>query len=118
MPSAVNSSSSPPASPLEPGSSSSAAGIGPVCRPPKSKAWPSSAADTCEPSVEPFDPTTSRAFGQPLVCRHSKEYHEFVDGLGLCSPGRWHPEQRGRMCSWRESNHAEGLTGYTQLRDF
>ncbi|CAE7430284.1 unnamed protein product, partial [Symbiodinium sp. CCMP2456] len=60
-------------------------------------------------SVAPFDPVTSRAFGQPLTCRHSKEYHEFVDGLGLCSPGRWRPEQRGRLCSWRESNHAEGL---------
>ena len=24
-------------------------------------------------------------------------------------PGRWRPEQRGRLCSWRESNHAEGL---------
>ena len=105
-PSAVDSSSFPPASP---GSSSSAGGIGPMRRPHKSKALPSSAADTCEPSVEPFDPATSRAFGQPLVCRHSKEYHEFVDGLGLCSPWRWRPEQRGRLCSWRESNHAEGL---------
>ena len=105
-PSAVDSSSFPPASP---GSSSSAGGIGPMRRPHKSKTFPSSAADTCEPSVEPFDPATSRAFGQPLVCRHSKEYHEFVDGLGLCSPWRWRPEQRGRLCSWRESNHAEGL---------
>ncbi|CAE7237298.1 unnamed protein product, partial [Symbiodinium microadriaticum] len=59
--------------------------------------------------VEPFDPFTSRAFGQPLTCRHAKEPHEFVDGLGLCSPGRWRPEQRGRLCSWGELCHAEGL---------
>ena len=109
VPSAVDNSSSPPASPLEPGSCSSAGGLGPVSGAPKSLALPSCPADTRVPSVEPFDPTTSRAIGQPLVCRHSKGYHEFVDGLGLCSPGRWRPEQRGRLCNWRESNHAEGL---------
>ena len=108
-PPAVDSFPFPPASPLEPGSCSPAGGIGPVSRAPLSLALPSYPADTCEPSVEPFDPTTSRAFGQPLVCRHSKGYREFVDGLGLCSPGRWRPKQRGRLCSWRESNHAEGL---------
>ena len=65
----------------------------------KSLALPSYPADACEPSVEPFDPTTSRAFGQPLVCRHSKGYHEFVDGLGLCSPGRCGDRSREGGCA-------------------
>ena len=91
-------------SPQEPGSCG-----GPFPSSPKSRGLPSSDPNADEPYVESFDPATSRAFGQPLVCRHAKEYHEFVDGLGLCSPGRWRPEQRGRLCSWRESNHAEGL---------
>ena len=65
----------------------------------KSLALPSYPADACEPTVEPFDPTTSRAFGQPLVCRHSKGYHEFVDGLGLCSPGRCGDRSREGGCA-------------------
>ena len=58
---------------------------------------------------EPFDPVATRTFGQPLTYRHAKDPHEFVDGLGLCSPGRWRTEQRGRLCSWSELSHAEGL---------
>ena len=107
--SAVGSSPRLPASPSGPGLGSSADGLGPVPSSPRIKGLPSPDPSVDEPYVEPFDPATSRAFGQPLVCRHAKEYHEFVDGLGLCSPGRWRPEQRGRLCSWHESNHAEGL---------
>ena len=107
--SAVGSSPRLPASPSVPGLGSSADGLGPFPSSPKARGLSSSDPNADEPYVEPFDPATSRAFGQPLVCRHAKEYHEFVDGLGLCSPGRWRPEQRGRLCSWRESNHAEGL---------
>ena len=106
MPSAVDSS---PRLPAGPGLGSSARGLGPFLFPPKARGLSSSDPNAGGPYVEPFDPTTSRAFGQPLVCRHAKEYHEFVDGLGLCSPGRWRPEQKGRLCTWRESNHAEGL---------
>ena len=95
MPSAVGSPGCPPASPSEPGLVSSAGGLGPFHTPPRAKPLSPSDPNTVEPYVEPFDPATSRAFGQPLVCRHAKEYHEFVDGLGLCSPGRWRPEQRG-----------------------
>ncbi|CAE7254008.1 unnamed protein product [Symbiodinium microadriaticum] len=86
----------PPASPVEHGFPKLADGVGLDTR--------ATAA-----GVEPFDPFTSRAFGQPLTCRHAKEPHEFVDGLGLCSPGRWRPEQRGMLCSWGELCHAEGL---------
>ena len=86
----------PPASPLEPGFPKLADGMG-------------LGKQAVAAGVEPFDPFTSRAFGQPLTCRHAKEPHEFVDGLGLCSPGRWRPEQRGRLCSWGELCHAEGL---------
>ena len=57
----------------------------------------------------PFDPRTSRAFGQPLVCRHDTGKRVFVDGFGLCSPGRWPPGQRGQLNSWEESLHAERM---------
>ena len=86
----------PPASPLEPAYPKLADSVG-------------LGKHATAAGVEPFDPSTSRAFGQPLTCRHAKEPHEFVDGLGLCSPGRWRPEQRGRLCSWGELCHAEGL---------
>ena len=51
----------------------------------------------------------SRAFGQPMRCRHDWGGKEFVDGFGLCSPGRWPPSQRGSHCSWEELQHAEAL---------
>ena len=41
---------------------------------------------------------------------------EFVDGFGLCSPGRWRPLQTGRLCSEVELEHARALQGL--LRDF
>ena len=41
---------------------------------------------------------------------------EFVDGFGLCSPGRWRPLQRGRLCSEAELEHARALQRV--LRDF
>ena len=57
----------------------------------------------------PFDPRTSRAFGQPIVCRHDTGKRVFVDGFGLCSPGRWPPGQRGQLNSWEESSRAERM---------
>ena len=47
--------------------------------------------------------------GQPLVCRHDTGKRVFVDGFGLCSPGRWPPGQRGQLNSWEESLHAERM---------
>ena len=29
--------------------------------------------------------------GPPMVARYAGRSEDFVDGLGLCSPGRWHP---------------------------
>ena len=54
----------PPASPVEPGSPKLADGVG-------------LEKQTTAAGLEPFDPFTSRAFGQPLTCRHAKEPHEF-----------------------------------------
>ncbi|CAE7648710.1 GIP [Symbiodinium sp. CCMP2592] len=60
---------------------------------------------------EAFDPKTSRAFGQPM--------QEFVDGFGLCSPGRWAPEAREKLASSDEVAHAEKIRGLLRLlRDF
>ena len=48
------------------------------------------AVDTApEGPLEAFDPRTSRAFGQPMICKFQMCKQEFVDGFGLCSPGRW-----------------------------
>ena len=63
-----------------------------------------------------FDPWTSRCSGPPIRCRHSMGGPEFVDGFGLCSPGRWRPLQRGRLCSEAELEHARALQRV--LRDF
>ena len=63
-----------------------------------------------------FDPWSSRCSGPPIRCRHSVDNPEFVDGFGLCSPGRWRPLQRGRLCSEVELEHARALQGL--LRDF
>ena len=38
---------------------------------------------------EPFNPSLSGAFGQPMICRFEMCKREIVDGFGLCSPGRW-----------------------------
>ena len=32
--------------------------------------------------------------GPPLWASHAGRQEEFCDGLGLCSPGRWHPKMR------------------------
>ena len=72
---------------------------------------------------EAFDPFTSRCSGPPIKCRHGAGDRELVDGFGLCSPGRWRPLQRGRLCTGRELDHArsvqEALRGFvlSELRD-
>ena len=62
-------------------------------------------------SLEGFDPKTSRAFGQPMVCRYEMCKHEFTDGFGLCSPGRWAPEAREMLASKEEAGHAREIRG-------
>ncbi|CAE7323315.1 unnamed protein product [Symbiodinium sp. CCMP2592] len=69
-----------------------------------------------ESAREAFDPKTSRAFGQPMICKFEMGKQEFVDGFGLCSPGRWAPEAREKLASSEEVAHAEGIRGL--LRDF
>ena len=70
-----------------------------------------------EPSAdEAFDPFTSRCSGPPIKCRHGAGMRELVDGFGLCSPGRWRPLQRGRLCSGSELQHA--LSVQEALRTF
>ena len=40
------------------------------------------------------DWTHSTCTGQPITCRLEGRSKAFVDGFGICSPGRWRPEQR------------------------
>ena len=65
---------------------------------------------------EAFDPFTSRCSGPPIKSRHGAGDRELVDGFGLCSPGRWRPLQRGRLCTGTELDHArsvqEALCGF------
>ena len=65
---------------------------------------------------EAFDPRTSRAFGQPMICKFQMCKQEFVDGFGLCSPGRWPPEAREKLATGEEVVHAERVRGL--LREF
>ena len=65
---------------------------------------------------EAFDPRTSRSFGQPMICRFQMCKQEFVDGFGLCSPGRWAPEAREKLAAGNEIAHAEKVRGL--LREF
>ena len=69
-----------------------------------------------EAGVPCVDPTFSRAFGQPMVCRHERSLKSFNDGFGLSSPGRWRPEARGQLDSEGERAHAERVFGL--LSDF
>ena len=64
-----------------------------------------------DPAVENFDPGTSRAFGQPMICRYEMGKKEFTDGFGLCSPGRWPPEAREMLASPDEAGHAKAIRG-------
>ena len=65
---------------------------------------------------EAFDPCTSRCSGPPIKCRHGTGERELVDGFGLCSPGRWRPLQRGRLCTGPELDHACSIQ--KALREF
>ena len=69
-----------------------------------------------DPAVENFDPGTSRAFGQPMICRYEMGKKEFTDGFGLCSPGRWPPEAREMLASPDEAGHAKAIREI--LKDF
>ena len=68
------------------------------------------------PVVESFDPGSSRAFGQPMICRYEMGKKEFTDGFGLCSPGRWPPEAREMLASHDEVGHAKAIREI--LKDF
>ena len=63
--------------------------------------------EEAEEESDVFDQATSRCFGQPINCRNHPKGRMFVDGFGLCSPGRWRPEQRGMLSSREEWQHAE-----------
>ena len=43
--------------------------------------------------------------GTPMQTFWSGNFYDFHDGAGLCSPGRWPPEQR-RKTAWREAKMA------------
>ncbi|CAE7331476.1 unnamed protein product, partial [Symbiodinium sp. KB8] len=69
----------------------------------------SSEDDVGEEKGEQFDPRYSRALGQPMQCHHEGYTKEFVDGFGLCSPGRWPPEARGHLQTLEERKHVNAI---------
>ena len=69
----------------------------------------SSEDDAGEEKGEHFDPSYSRALGQPMKCHHEGYTKEFVDGFGLCSPGRWPPEARGHLQTLEERKHVSAI---------
>ena len=46
-----------------------------------------------------FSQLHSGCVGPPLLASFAGKSGEFVDGLGRCSPGRWHPKSRGQWGS-------------------
>ena len=42
------------------------------------------------------DEIISGCRGPPMVAKYAGRAERFVDGLGLCSPGRWHPAFRSQ----------------------
>ena len=58
---------------------------------------------------EPFNPSFSSAFGQPMICRFEMCKREIVDGFGLCSPGRWVPAARERLSDPVQRGHAKAV---------
>ena len=70
----------------------------------------SSEEDANEGKGEKFDPSFSRALGPPMQCHHEGYTKEFVDGFGLCSPGRWPPEARGHLQTLEERKHVMAIT--------
>ena len=69
----------------------------------------SSEDDAGEEKGEQFDPSYSRALGQPMKCHHEGYTKEFVDGFGLCSPGRWPPEAQGHLQTLEERKHVSAI---------
>ena len=69
----------------------------------------SSEEDASEGKGEKFDPSFSRALGPPMQCHHEGYTKEFVDGFGLCSPGRWPPEARGHLQTLEERKHVASV---------
>ena len=59
-----------------------------------------------EEPEEPFNPSLSGAFVQPMICRFEMCKREIVDGFGLCSPGRWTPAARERLMDAAQTGHA------------
>ena len=64
-----------------------------------------------EEHEEPFNPTLSGSFGQPMICRFEMCKRKIVDGFGLCSPGRWTPAARERLADLVQSGHARAIRG-------
>ena len=44
-----------------------------------------------------------------MKCHHEGYTKEFVDGFGLCSPGRWPPEARGHLQTLEERKHVSAI---------
>ena len=47
--------------------------------------------------------------GPPMTARYAGRAENFVDGLGLCSPGRWHPSFRAKSATREQNDFAASL---------
>ena len=47
--------------------------------------------------------------GPPLVAKYAGRSEPFVDGMGLCSPGRWHPSLRQLRRTDKQRQYCEAL---------
>ena len=64
-------------------------------------------------AVEPLDinytEILSGCSGPPMTARYAGRAENFVDGLGLCSPGRWHPSFRAKSATLEQTDFATSL---------
>ena len=47
--------------------------------------------------------------GPPMTARYAGRAENYVDGLGLCSPGRWHPSLRAKSATLEQTDFAASL---------
>ena len=47
--------------------------------------------------------------GPPLKAKYAGRSEEFCDGMGLCSPGRWHPRLRGGAKTAEQTKYIQDL---------
>jgi len=60
---------------------------------------------------EPLVEIMSGCEGPPMTAKYAGRSEQFCDGLGLCSPGRWHPSRRQLKRTSQQQKFCQDLAG-------